>query len=51
MSKYNFDYDKAEEKEKEKEKEKNDKTKKSALDIILKVLQVLLSIIMAIAHL
>lgn len=51
MSKYNFDYDKAEEKEKEKEKEKNDKTKKSAGDIILVVLQVFLSIIMAIAHL
>lgn len=49
MSKYNFDYDKAE--EKEKEKEKNDKTKKSAGDIILVVLQVFLSIIMAIAHL
>jgi len=44
MSKYNFDYEKAS------EKEKNEKPKKSVGDITLQVLQIILSIIMAIAH-
>ncbi|MDQ1096956.1 MULTISPECIES: hypothetical protein [Chryseobacterium] len=44
MNPYNFDYEKA-------QKEENEsKPKKSAGEVILTVLQVLLSIIMAIAH-